>query len=235
MENKVLRIGKIGVVSIIGSLLVSGCATSTLIKKNHATHTRTTQVNLVEDRVVAFGRPAQLAANLPKDSIVIAGQKNSYILTRGGMQFVSLITKLDPKNIQITRDLNFYSEKNDGYFSGTLPLSYVKLKQDLGKKDLEFFIENGAKECSTSSDERMQAQRFCFDIKLAGVVYPAANNLSALKALSKPYQVTIYTNKQENYRSKSGMNPLEKLALLPFAVAIDVVSLPFQAAEKIFD
>lgn len=235
MENKVLRIGKIGVVSIIGSLLVSGCATSTLIKKNHATHTRTTQVNLVEDSVVAFGRPAQFAANLPKDSIVIAGQKNSYILTQGGMQFVSLISKLDPKNIQITRDLNFYSEKNDGYFSGTLPLSYVKLKQDLGKKDLEFFIENGAKECSTSSDERMQAQRFCFDIKLAGVVYPAANNLSALKALSKPYQVTIYTNKQENYRSKSGMNPLEKLALLPFAVAIDVVSLPFQAAEKIFD
>jgi uncharacterized protein YceK len=235
MENKVLRIGKIGFVTIISSLLVSGCATSTLIKKNHATHTRTTQVNLVEDSVVAFGRPAQLAANLPKDSIVIAGQKNSYILTRGGMQFVSLITKLDPKNIQITRDLNFYSEKNDGYFSGTLPLSYVKLKQDLGKKDLEFFIENGAKECSTSSDERMQAQRFCFDIKLAGVVYPAANNLSALKALSKPYQVTIYTNKQENYKSKSGMNPLEKLALLPFAVAIDVVSLPFQAAEKIFD
>ena len=235
MENKVLRIGKIGVVSIIGSLLVSGCATSTLIIKNHATHTRTTQVNLVEDSVVAFGRPAQFAANLPKDSIVIAGQKNSYILTQGGMQFVSLISKLDPKNIQITRDLNFYSEKNDGYFSGTLPLSYVKLKQDLGKKDLEFFIENGAKECSTSSDERMQAQRFCFDIKLAGVVYPAANNLSALKALSKPYQVTIYTNKQENYRSKSGMNPLEKLALLPFAVAIDVVSLPFQAAEKIFD
>lgn len=235
MENRVLRIGKIGVVTIIGSLLVSGCATSTLIKKNHATHTRTTQVNLVEDRVVAFGRPAQLAANLPKDSIVIAGQKNSYILTQGGMQFVSLISKLDPKNIQITRDLNFYSEKNDGYFSGTLPLSYVKLKQDLGKKDLEFFIENGAKECSTPSDERMQAQRFCFDIKLAGVVYPAANNLSALKALSKPYQVTIYTNKQETYKSKSGMNPLEKLALLPFAVAIDVVSLPFQAAEKIFD
>lgn len=31
------------------------------------------------------------------------------------------------------------------------------------------------------------------------------------------------------------MNPLEKLVLLPFAVAIDVVSLPFQAAEKIFD
>ena len=36
-------------------------------------------------------------------------------------------------------------------------------------------------------------------------------------------------------KSKSGMNPFEKLVLLPFAVAIDVVSLPFQAADKIFD
>ncbi|MEB6668279.1 hypothetical protein MXM33_14795 [Acinetobacter vivianii] len=219
----------------ISATFLTGCATSTLIKKDNRSYTRTMKVTLVEDSVVAFGRPAQNATNLPKDSIVIAGQKNSYILTQGGSQFVTLIGRLDPKNIQITRDLNFYSEKNDGHFSGTLPLSYVKLKEDLSKKDLEFFIENGARECSSSSDERMQAQRFCFDIKLAGVVYPAANNLTSLKALSKPYQVTIYTQKEESYTSKSGMNPLEKLVLLPFAVAIDVVSLPFQAAEKIFN
>ncbi|MGE8646139.1 hypothetical protein [Acinetobacter vivianii] len=219
----------------ISATFLTGCATSTLIKKDNRSYTRTMKVTLVEDSVVAFGRPAQNATNLPKDSIVIAGQKNSYILTQGGSQFVTLIGRLDPKNIQITRDLNFYSEKNDGHFSGTLPLSYVKLKEDLSKKDLEFFIENGARECSSSSDERMQAQRFCFDIKLAGVVYPTANNLTSLKALSKPYQVTIYTQKEESYTSKSGMNPLEKLVLLPFAVAIDVVSLPFQAAEKIFN
>ncbi|MNT28463.1 hypothetical protein D3C72_1641520 [compost metagenome] len=116
-----------------------------------------------------------------------------------------------------------------------MPLSYVKLQEDISKKDLAFFIENGAEECSTSSDRRMNAQRFCFNLKLAGVVYPVANNIASLKALSKPYQVTIYTNNQESYKSSSKMNPLEKLVLLPFAVAIDVISLPFQAAEKIFD
>ncbi|MFK4049915.1 hypothetical protein [Acinetobacter venetianus] len=226
---------KITSVIALTGILLSGCATKTLITKDHKTYNRTTKVTLVEDNVVAFGRPAQLSANLPKDSIVIAGQKNSYVLTQGGAQFFTLISKLDPKNIQITRDLNFYSEKNDGHFSGTLPLSYVKLKEDLSKKDLAFFIENGARECSSSSDERMQAQRFCFDLKLAGVVYPVANNLTSLKALSKSYQVTIYTNKQESYQSKSSLNPFEKLVLLPFAVAIDVVSLPFQAADKIFD
>lgn len=221
-------------VGVSGAIL-SGCATSTLIKKNNHTYTEKTKVTLIEDSVVAFGRPAQILENLSKDSLVIAGQKNSYILTQGGDQFASLITKLDAKNIQVTRDLSFYSEKNDGHFAGTLPLSYIKLKEEVSKKDLAFFIENGAKECSTESDERMQAQRFCFDIKLSGVIYPIANNLATFRALSKPYQVTIYTYKEENHIAKSNINPLEKLALLPFAIAIDVVSLPFQVAEKIFD
>jgi hypothetical protein len=138
----------------------------------------------------------------------------------------------------------YFKQSKDDFVVNEVPLYefsnegehlILKLKEDLSKKDLEFFIENGARECSSSSDERMQAQRFCFDIKLAGVVYPTANNLSSLKALSKPYQISIYTNKEESYKSKSGMNPLEKLVLLPFAMAIDVVSLPFQTAEKIFD
>ena len=215
--------------------LFTGCATKTLITKDNKTYTHSNKVTLVEDQVVAFGKPAQALTTLPANSLVIAGQKNSYILTQGGAQFVTLITKLDPKNIQMTKALDFYSAKNDGHFTGTLPLSYIKLKEDISKKDLEFFIENGAKECSTVSDERMQAQRFCFDIALAGVVYPAANNLNSLKPLSKPYQVSIYSYQEESYQSKSSLNPFEKLVLLPFAVAIDVISLPFQAAEKIFD
>lgn len=219
----------------ITTTLLAGCATSTLINKGPHTSTRTVKTTLVEDSVIAFGKPAQAVQGIPQHSIVIAGQKNSYILTEGATQFVTLINKLEPDNIQITKSLSFYSANNDGRFSGKLPLSYVKLTEDISKKDLEFFIANGAEECSTSSDERMNAQRFCFNINLSGVVFPVANNLSSLTALSKPYQVTIYTEKKESYTTKSNLNPLEKLVLLPFAVAIDVVALPFVAAEKIFD
>lgn len=221
-------------IGLIGSLL-TGCATTALINKDNKVRTRTTNVTLVEDNVVAFGKPAQSIQGLPVDSLVIAGQKNSYILTQGGARFAGLISKLDAKHIQITKELSFYSAKNDGYFTGTLPLSYVKLKESISKNDLDFFIQNGAEECSTSSDERMNAQRFCFNIKMAGVVYPAANNLASLQALSKPYQVSIYTTKEESYTSKSGLNPFEKLVLLPFAVTFDVIAIPFVAAEKIFD
>lgn len=219
---------------LAGSLL-AGCATTALINKDNKVRTRSTNVMLVEDSVVAFGKPAQSIQGLPADSLVIAGQKNSYILTQGGARFVGLISNLDAKHIQVTKELGFYSAKNDGYFTGTLPLSYVKLKENISKADLEFFIQNGAEECSTSSDERMSAQRFCFNLKLAGVVYPAVSNLGSLKPLSKPYQVSIYTTREESYTAKSGLNPFEKLVLLPFAAAFDVIAIPFIAAEKIFD
>lgn len=39
--------------------------------------------------------------------------------------------------------------------AGTLPLAYVKLKEDISKKDLEFFIENGAK------NAQIQAMNAC--------------------------------------------------------------------------
>ena len=218
---------------------LAGCATTTLLEKDTGTYSKSTRVNLVEDSVIAFGKPAQALPNLPYDSVVIAGQKNSYILTQGGTQFVKLITQLNPNNIQINKDLQFSSPKNDGNFYGSLPLSYVQLQQDVSKKDLEFYIQNGAEECSTASDKRMNAQRFCFDIKLSGVVFPVANNAnslqSSMRALSKPYRVTIYTTQTETHSRATGKSGLQKLVLFPFAVAIDVVTLPFQAARKIFD
>ena len=151
---------------------------------------------LVNDSVLAFGKPSQAISALPSDSIVIAGQKNSYVFTNGGTRFAKVITGLDPKFIQIDKALTFNSEKNDGHFSGTIPLKYVKLSEDVTKQDRAFFIENGAEECTTSSDQRLKAQRFCFNITLSGLVYPSASNISSLKALSKPYQVSIYSTQE---------------------------------------
>ena len=223
------------IVSLSSAAILSGCATATLLDKDDGVRTRTVQSVLVNDTVVAFGKPVQAISTLPADSIVIVGQKNSYVLTSGGTRFAKVITGLDPKLIQIEKALTFYSEKNDGQFSGTLPLRYVKLSEDVTKQDREFFIENGAEECTTSSDHRLKAQRFCFNIALSGLIYPTATNSASLKALSKPYSVTIYTNEHVKDYSKAGSKTADKVMLFPFAVAFDVVTLPFQAIHKIFD
>jgi hypothetical protein len=47
--------------------------------------------------------------------------------------------------------------------------------------------------------------------------------------------VSIYTNKKEMEHTSSRNNPAKKLVLLPFAVAFDVITSPFQAAAEIFD
>ena len=61
---------------VMGTLF-TGCATKTLMTKDNKTYTRTNQVTLIEDQVVAFGKPAQPLPNLPAHSLVIAGQQKS--------------------------------------------------------------------------------------------------------------------------------------------------------------
>ena len=43
---------------VMGTLF-TGCATKTLMTKDNKTYTRSNKVTLVEDQVVAFGKPAQ--------------------------------------------------------------------------------------------------------------------------------------------------------------------------------
>lgn len=231
MHIKTIQISSI----FCSCLLFSACATHTLLDKDDGIRTQKKTINLINDSVIAFGKPAYTVSNIPSDSVVIVGQQHSYVLTQGGARFVSVISKLDPKNIQMTKSLDFYSEKNDGHFRGSLPLSYVKLSDDISKADLNFFIQNGAEECTNASDKRMQAQRFCFNLNLAGMVYPQAKNNQSFKALSKPYQVNIFTIQEQKDYSKASSKATEKLVLFPFAVAFDVVTLPFQAIGKIFD
>lgn len=219
---------------LTSSTLLTACATSALMDKDNGVRYKTNQVDLINDRVIAFGKPAASVNNIPSDSIVIVGEQYSYVLTEGGARFAKVISALDPNKIEITKSLNFLSEENDGKFAGSLPLSYVKLSEDVTKSDRQFFIENGAKECTTSSDIRLKAQRFCFDLQLSGVVYPAAKNSSSFKALSKPYHVNIYTRQQVKEYSKTPSKVTEKLMLFPFAIAFDVVTLPVQALTKIF-
>lgn len=214
-------------------LLASGCATTDLIESGsgQTTPSATKQV-LVEDQLVAFGRPAQPLPNMPNSSVVIVGEKNSYVLSQGGPEMVNILTSLTPENIQVDSDMTFYSPNNDGYFQGKMEMSYAKLKDEFKRSDYQFFLQNGGKECTSASDGRIGAQRFCFTVPIKGGVYPAVSNLSMIQskynALTKPYPVVIYTDSETQTPTRSGKNPAEKLVLLPFALAFDVVTFPLQ-------
>lgn len=224
-------------VAITALLASSGCATSALLDNDSRASSQTLKTVLSEDQIVAFGRPAQSLPNIPNANMVIVGEKNSYVLTQGGSEMVKLLTNLTPKNIQVNNDMSFYVPNNDGYFQGDMQLSYAKLKDEFARADYQFFLQNNGQDCTTASDQRIGAQRFCFKVPVKGAIYPQVTNLSLIQAkyqaLSKPYNVSFYSQTQQNSAAGSGANPAQKLVLLPFALAFDVITLPFQLLESV--
>ncbi len=218
---------------LTSSLALTSCATNSLLD-DAGSRTYTQKKKLFDDQVVAFAKPAQAMPNIPANSVVIVGNKHSYIMYKGSEQFLNLMTKLDRRNFNVERKLKFVSDNNDGKFEGTINLSYVKLKTDLTDDDMRFFLQNGGSDCTKDGDKRMKAQRVCFAIDIEGGVYPRVNNYEAIRSgynlLSKAYTVSMYTQvtKTENYNDK---NIAEKIVLLPFALAFDVITLPLQALE----
>ena len=217
-------------------LASSGCATSSLLEGDSRVSTKTVKTTLSEDQIVAFGRPAQALPKMPNATMVIVGQKNSYVLTQGGTEMVNLLTNLTPKNIQVNNDMSFYVPNNDGYFQGEMKLSYAKLKDEFKRSDYQFFLQNEGRDCTSASDERISAQRFCFSVPVKGAIYPQVSNLSLIqsnyRALTKPYMVSFYTQTQQDQVHRSGANTAQKLVLLPFALAFDVVTFPFQLLDN---
>lgn len=94
---------------------------------------------------------------MASSQVVIVGEKQSYVLTEGGTKLVSLLTKPEPKNITVDNALEFYSGNKDGKSAGTMKLSYARLQDEFKRSDMQFFIQNGAKECTSESDTRMNA------------------------------------------------------------------------------
>ena len=240
-DNTIFAISKslLGAAALATLLAMSGCATSELLESNNQVRTTSVRSVLSQDQIIAFGRPASTLPNMPSASMVIVGTRNSYVLTQGGREMIALLSKLDPKNIKVENDMTFNVPNNDGYFQGQMKMSYVKLKDEFVRSDYQFFLQNGGQDCSSDSDLRINAQRFCFTVPVKGGIYPQVSNISMIqskyKPLSKPYTVTFYGETQQTKTTSSGANTGQKLVLLPFALAFDVVTLPFQLLGALAD
>lgn len=221
--------------TILASMLaISGCATSSLLESND--HIITTKQTLSEDQVIAFGRPAQALPKTPNATMVIVGEKNSYVLTQGGIEMINLLSNLTQKNIHVDNDMSFYAPNNDGHFQGEMRLSYAKLKDEFQRSDYQFFLQNNGRDCTTTSDQRIDAQRFCFSVPVKGAIYPQVSNLrliqSNYRSLTKPYTVSFYAQTEHEQVNRRGPNSAQKLVLLPFALAFDVVTFPLQLLDN---
>ncbi|WP_159152931.1 YidX family protein [Acinetobacter johnsonii] len=187
-------------------------------------------VTLLEDDVIAFGKLSKALPNEPTDSIVVAGNKYSYLINKGGADFIQLISQLNPQYIRINRELDFYSSGlNSNKFSGTFKFSYVPPNGTLSPEERSLFKKYGVAPCDCSKAEQ---QDNLFSLEISGTVYPKIENATDLKPLSHPYKVRImYYDNQSGYIKMSRREKLSAIPLLPLTIAIDIIQLPLKALD----
>lgn len=188
---------------------------------------------ILEDDVIAFGKPAKVIPNEPIDSIVVAGNKYSYLINKGGADFIQLISQLNPQYIRLYRELDFNSPSpTSTKFSGSFKFYYAPPNGTLSPTESALFKKYGVAPCDCS---KVEQQDHLFNLEIAGTVYPKVENAADLKPLSHPYKVRIqhYEN-QSGYVKMSGQEKLAELPLLPLTLTIDVIQLPLKALGIIY-
>lgn len=188
---------------------------------------------ILEDDVIAFGKPAKAIPNEPIDSIVVAGNKYSYLINKGGADFIQLISQLNPQYIRLHRELDFNSPSpTSTKFSGSFKFYYAPPNGTLSPTESALFKKYGVAPCDCS---KVEQQGHLFDLEIAGTVYPKVENAADLKPLSHPYKVRIqYYENQSGYVKMSGQEKLAELPLLPLTLTIDVIQLPLKALGIIY-
>lgn len=211
------------------AMTLSGCATI-MLGAMEAEKVPVKQL-LIEDKVVAFARPAENAK--VAGNVVIVGENYSYVLTEGGQKLTQLITTLSPNHFSVTDNLHF-DMVDKSSFKGSFWLAYKLSKTTPEKEQLDILKKHGAKPCPAKysilgQNETTQATRYCLFVSIEGDIHPKINNFDAISAqtnsLTRPYKVKLYET--TSYR-RSRADIAERLFLLPLTLAFDVVTLPIQ-------
>ncbi|MCH7314928.1 hypothetical protein [Acinetobacter sp. ANC 3882] len=228
---------KIFICCLLSGLVLTGCASNRVIgettrdlyTKYESGHEWTT---LIEDEVIAFGKPSSPLPNEPTNSIIIAGKQYSYVINKGGAEFIALISQLNPAYIHISRDLNFIAPAPDSNrFRGQFRFAYTPPNGNLSEKEQALFKQYGIAPCHCIDKQNPHT----FELSLEGIVYPAVSNLKSLQPLSKPYRVKIqYLHYKSGKVQLSTKEKLANLPLLPFTLTLDAIALPAKVLGIIY-
>ena len=222
---------------LLVSFFLTGCASNRIIGEN--TRELFTKydsghewITLIEDDVIAFGKPSVSLSNEPEDSVVIAGKKYSYVISKGGNDFIQLINQLNPQYIQISNELDFNAPAPDSnHFYGYIRFSYTPPNGKLNEKESALFKQYGVVPCGCAKTSEPHK----FDLNIKGTVYPPVNNLKTITPLSKPYHIKIqYLHDKSGKVTLSTKEKLASLPLLPFTLTFDLIALPAKVMGIIY-
>lgn len=165
---------------------------------------------VMKDSIIAFGIPSpELSKAINRPAMAFIGQAHTYLLVKGGDELQSIAKTLSAEKLQVTEDSKSLYLK-DGLTWGSLEVAYQDPAPDETAKlrDLGF--------------KPSQANLYRKTIEVEGKVYPALSLQSGSPhLLVKPRTLAFRAP------PKDGGHPdLGYLALLPAALAVDIVTAP---------
>lgn len=204
---------------------LNGCATA-LLSTTPVTSTVVKQRTIDQDVVRAIGYPTNVGNKL--DGLVLLGDKFTYWITDGDKKIELMAKRLNPKYIEMEDVTTIVVEADR--FSGRINFVYDKGDTDYSSSEMSDL----SKLCT---EETRPGKWFGFGqrihyrcwIYVSGSLY-SGQNLAAqgISNLSKGRSVRL-TSIEGSGTTVDSRKVVDQLTTLPFAVAFDVLTLPFQA------
>lgn len=201
----------------LAAAVVGGFGCATAVVSSGTTTTRVIEGAVVlTDDIVAFGRPdAAMAQSMGKaDAVAFLGRTNTYLLVEGGDALLSM-TRLDPARLTLRPDSHRLFLK-DKTIWGTLEFSYASDAATATEEEKALF--------KSLRFYRSTPKTMTRSVSIKGAVYPAI-----------PLQGAAFTEMQKaralSFRAPSSTETkpdVGKIAMLPAAIVVDLVTAPLQ-------
>jgi hypothetical protein len=211
------------------ALLLTGCGTL-LLSLAPSTKTFTTSKTskiVAEDQLYAVGRiEGGPILQAHPNAVAMVGRNAVYILVRGGEKFVAITQKLDGQRLfsadatgkKLTTEVPFEIAVNEGQFGGHRKFFYDKPKAELTHSEIEAIKKADA--------YFIGEQGATLTVDFGGFIPKVPVELKGDQSQFKAERKIIL---RETERIETTVPNLEKFIALPIVIAIDLITLPFQA------
>lgn len=206
---------------VVVCLNLSACATTLLSEALPNETTRTEEIILAKDQIIALGQAVQ---NQQEQGIIFVGKDYSYLMTEGSAELSKLLHAIPADQRSLTNPSPLVLTMDDpNHFHGVLQIRYNTRMVDLNDSQKDLLKSLGFRQNFNTIHNQQTAPYPYINIFFKGQLYQSQEAKKVQKTLAQPYPIIL---QQENKITKK--HPLKKatrMALYPFAMTFDVITV----------
>ena len=208
-------------------LVLSGCATVSVIDKFNPTSTQYQKKVLRQDAMLAIGQSVHDGKN---QGMVFIGQKYTYLITEGGEPFYALLKEFPANKLVLASDSPISLEfSNATQFKDTIIFNYADPVEKLTPQQVTRLKQLGFRDWKSeelADGTRVSYLRAIYDYQ--GELYQPTEATQIQHRFSKPYPISLIQEKTSTHINAGNIG--KTIILTPLALTFDIVTAPITGA-----